>query len=179
MFLWDVSRNLQTLTFIKLSRTRPLSRGPNHPQVATMVSFESGSRGHVRLPNVTITDNSLNFILRFKTGDPDGLLVYGVDGKSLLTLRMEHGALTFASGDARASTQSARYDDDQWHVVFLEHAEKQPLLLIVDDNEKFKCVGRPAIRWRVCRLPGGGAGRGCVARGSDGRNREKITVRVY
>lgn len=104
------------------------------------MSFEPGSRGYVRWPNATVTDNLIDLILRFKTGNPDGLLVHGVDGSSVFTLRLESGILTFKSGGSQvSSTQSTRYDDDQWHVVFVAHTEKH-LLLLVDDYDSFQYV---------------------------------------
>lgn len=109
-------------------------------QVASLVSFESGSRGYVKWPNATASDNMIDLILRFKTNQPDGLLVYGVNGPSVFSLRMAFGILTFKSGGAQvSSTQSTRYDDDQWHVVFLAHTNQQ-LLLLVDDYDSFQYV---------------------------------------
>lgn len=121
---------------------RPAIREYNHDewnfQIASLVSFESGNRGYVRWPNATASDNLIDLILRFKTSHPDGLLVYGVDGSSVFSLRMESGLLTFKSGGIQvSSTQSTRYDDDQWHVVLVAHTNQQ-LLLIVDDFDSFQ-----------------------------------------
>lgn len=109
-------------------------------QVASLVSFESGSRGYVKWLKETMSDNMIDIILRFKTSQPDGLLVYSVDGQYVFSLRMEFGILTFKSGGVQvSSTQSTRYDDDQWHVVFISHTDKH-LLLLVDDYDSFQYV---------------------------------------
>lgn len=109
-------------------------------QVISLVSFEAGSRGYVRLPNLTASDNLIELILRFKSNHSDGLLVYGKDGPSVFSLRMESGILTFKSGGIHvSSTQSTRYDDDQWHVVFVAHTN-QELWLRVDDFDNFQYV---------------------------------------
>lgn len=104
------------------------------------MSFEPGSRGYVKLPNATASDNYIDLILRFKTNVPDGLLVYGADGPSVFSLRMESGILTFKSGGTQvSSTQATLYNDDQWHVVFIAHTPQQ-LLLLVDDFDSFQYV---------------------------------------
>lgn len=109
-------------------------------QIASLVSFEPGSRGYVKLPNATASDNYIDLILRFKTNSPDGLLVYGVDGPSVFSLRMVSGILTFKSGGTQvSSTQATLYNDDQWHVVFIAHTPQQ-LLLLVDDFDSFQYV---------------------------------------
>lgn len=108
--------------------------------MASLVSFEAGSRSYVKWPNATASDNLIDLILRFKTNNPDGLLVYAVDGPSVFSLRMESGILTFKSGGIQvSSTQSTRYDDDQWHVVYIAHSNQQ-LTLLVDDFDSFQYV---------------------------------------
>lgn len=105
--------------------------------MVSVVSFEQGNRGYVPWPSVW-SDNKIDLILRFKTGNPNGLLVYGRDGQSVFSLRMDDGVLTLKSGGNQvSSSQSTLYDDDQWHVVFVEHTD-QHLLLLVDDYDNFK-----------------------------------------
>jgi len=109
-------------------------------QITSLVSFEAGSRGYVRSPSLVVLDNLIELILRFKTSRSDGLLVYGKDGSSVFSLRMESGILTFKSGGIHvSSTQSTRYDDDQWHVVFVAHTD-QELWLRVDDFDNFQYI---------------------------------------
>lgn len=65
--------------------------------------------------------------------------MYGKDG-SVFSLRIKSGILIFESGETRvSSTQSTRYDDDQWHDVFVAHTN-QELLLRVDDFDNFQYV---------------------------------------
>lgn len=106
--------------------------------MSNLVSFEAGSRSYIKWPNATASDNTIDLILRFKTSYPDGLMVYGVDGPSVFSLRMESGMLTFKSGGVHVSSTQA-YNDDQWHVVFLGHTSAQ-LVLLVDDFDSFQCV---------------------------------------
>ncbi|XP_050541070.1 laminin subunit alpha [Daktulosphaira vitifoliae] len=109
----------------------------------SIVSFEPGSRGHVKWPNATASDNVIDLILRFKTSYPDGVLVYGVNGPAIFSLKLENGILVFKSGGVQvSSTQSTRYDDDQWHVVFAAHSP-QGLSLLVDDYDSFQSDRSP------------------------------------
>jgi len=108
-------------------------------QITSLVSFKAGSRGYVRSPKLVALDNLIELILRFKTTQSNGLLVYGKDG-SVFSLRIKSGILVFESGGIRvSSTQSTRYDDDQWHDVFVAHTN-QELLLRVDDFDNFQYV---------------------------------------
>jgi laminin alpha 3/5 len=133
----------EKVTFIILEQYLHANADNNielHFQIASLVSFEPGSRGYVKLPNATASDNYIDLILRFKTNVPDGLLVYGADGPSVFSLRMESGILTFKSGGTQvSSTQATLYNDDQWHVVFIAHTPQQ-LMLLVDDFDSFQYV---------------------------------------
>lgn len=109
-------------------------------QVVTIVSFETGSRGYVRWPEISVTDNLIYMIFRFKTKHANGLLIYSQDGSSVFSLRMESGILTFSCGGIQvSSTQATRYDDDIWHVVYLGHTDQQ-LQLLIDDYDAFQYV---------------------------------------
>lgn len=108
-------------------------------QITSLVSFKAGSRGYVRSPKLNVVDNFIELILRFKTTQSNGLLVYGKD-KCVFSLRIKSGILVFESGEIRVSSaQSTRYDDDQWHDVFVAHTN-QELLLRVDDFDNFQYV---------------------------------------
>eukprot|EP00102_Acyrthosiphon_pisum_P016424 XP_008187385.2 PREDICTED: laminin subunit alpha [Acyrthosiphon pisum] len=112
-------------------------------KITSLVSFKAGSRGYVRSPKLIALDNLIELILRFKTTQSNGLLVYGKDG-SVFSLRIKSGILIFESGGIRvSSTQSTRYDDDQWHDVFVAHTN-QELLLRVDDFDNFQSENRPS-----------------------------------
>lgn len=109
-------------------------------QVATLVSFAEGSGGNVPWLKEFASDNLIQLILKFKTNHSDGLLVYGVDGSSVFSLKIESGMLKFKSGGTEVSSvQSTRYDDDQWHFVLAAHTNDY-LSLLIDDYDNFKYV---------------------------------------
>lgn len=96
------------------------------------------SRSYAKWSNAFTSDNLIELILRFNTGNSDGLLVYSDHGLSHFSLRIESGILIFGSGGVEVSSSqlSTRYDDSQWHVVFVAHTSSQ-LILIIDDNDIF------------------------------------------
>lgn len=109
------------------------------------MSFNA-SRSYAKWSNAFTSDNLIELILRFNTGNSEGLLVYSDLGSSSFSLRIEAGILIFESGGVEVSSSqqssrydphdlslSTRYDDGQWHVVFVAHTSSQ-LILIIDDN---------------------------------------------
>lgn len=113
------------------------------------MSFNT-SRSYAKWSNVFTSDNLIELLLRFNTGNSDGLLVYSDLESSSFSLRIKSGILIFESGGVEVSSsqqslqndqhilsQSTRYDDSQWHVVFVAHTSSQ-LILIIDDNVVIK-----------------------------------------
>lgn len=101
------------------------------------MSFKS-SKTYAKWSDAFTSDNFVELILRFKTGNSDGLLAYSDLQSSYFSLRIEAGVLIFESGGANVSSSSSstRYDDNQWHVVFVAH-ESSRLILMIDDDHTF------------------------------------------
>ncbi|KAI5729364.1 hypothetical protein M8J76_001799 [Diaphorina citri] len=114
-------------------------------KVSSIISFSDGSDGssYARWPNVTVTDNEMHLILRFKSPHPNGLVAYAEDGNAIFTLWLSGGELVLRSGGQEVATgATSKYDDGEWHTVLAIH-NSSALVLIVDDRDQFKSGSPP------------------------------------
>ncbi|XP_054012773.1 laminin subunit alpha [Hylaeus anthracinus] len=131
----DLTRNIQAFGVI-----------PGCPaRFASLVSFEEGTPGYVKWPNVSVSD-TLQVNLKFKTLASDGLIFYITDHDTgaVSFLSLIDGILVFDSQgkELKTSLSGIKFNDNEWHVVTATHTIDS-LKLDIDDTKNYNTDFEP------------------------------------
>ncbi|XP_069164876.1 laminin subunit alpha isoform X2 [Procambarus clarkii] len=108
-------------------------------KVASLVSFDKSAPGYVRYGSPE--GNGLQLVFKFKTDEPDGLILYTStrNQESYLSLSLAESALILraAPGGELTTGSYDKYNDSEWHVVIATR-EHNELRLDIDDFKSYK-----------------------------------------
>lgn len=106
-------------------------------KVSRYVTFSGTPVGYVGMPTMVL-GREPQVTLRFKTTEPDGLLLYTAnnDQSNYLSISLFDGLLVFRAkpGGDVLSSASVRYNDAEWHYISATKNDSH-LQLVIDDYD--------------------------------------------